>query len=102
VFCSQLIFWKLTNIFNGREKYFDLQRLSPPPYFGSRAMPPGQMTQAQLFAEKKRLAAEKKKKKEDKAAAAKVAAEAKAAASAAGIVDEPKPKSDCACSGLCV
>lgn len=74
----------------------------PPHLFSITCIMPGQMTQAQLFTEKKRLAAEKKKKKEDKAAAAKVAAEAKATAAAAGIVDEPKPKSDCACSGLCV
>lgn len=61
-------------------------------------MPPGQMSQAQLFAEKKRLAAEKKKKKEEKAAAAKAAAANKASEGAAPD-SQQAPPADCKCSG---
>jgi sRNA-binding protein len=56
---------------------------------------PTQLTQAQLFAEKKRLAEEKKKKKEAKA---KEAAAAKAAAAANPQIEAPQRDPNCKCS----
>jgi len=58
---------------------------------------PTQLTQAQLFAEKKRLAEEKKKKKEAKA---KEAAAAKAAAAANPQIEAPQRDPNCSACGL--